>query len=867
VAFVVISRIVASAAAGVLVGAGIAGVGASTAVGAPTPGSTLSILAGDGNYSAVVPGPAASSPMYYPQLLATDGLNNVFVGFESSASNSRGIAKIDASGTVSFLLNSSNTFGTPNVGGAAISSPFGYVTGLAADAAGNVYVSSGSTYKIYKIDTTGQLSLLAGTGTRSPSTGPLGTGAPTSVDITPSMLGVSADGATVYFMDLRAGRIGKISAGALTSVAGDGTFGAPTPGTTISPVLAVNSPLGGSTYDALAVDSSGDLFMSAASCVTMIHPTTNELTSVAGVCGASASPTPGPAASSSVNDVRDIAIDRNDNLYIADRGSYRILKVTDPDSGTGTLSYVAGDGVNGVTTPGAATAVHIRGMNGLAVTRRMDVVMSENYGTYIAKVAGVPSVPDAPTGLNSSAGNASVTLTFAAPEENGGSSVTGYEYSTNGGGTWVSLTASGSGPFTVPLTGLSNGTAYTLSVRAVNVVGSSVGSNTTSFTPHAPPPAPPGPSPTNLTSNGIGTAVQTATATLTTGQSITLLDGALPVETVTVAHVGTYRLNTATGAITFTPVLGYAGTAVGVTFRITNSDNSDGSALYVPTVAKPAAPAPAALSSIAPGVQHVTISLKEGETATLLDSAGIPTTSAVTIVGEGTYELDPTTAIITFTPADGFTGTGTGIGFQVTDAYGQRGVAAYEPTIGTPPPPTSPPTPTPTSSPTPTPKPLPKIDRKELAKIPKNPEAVKGKERKTKAFNSSFNGVDAHPIVKLGDRRLAKGQATTLSGDGLFDFDSAKLTKKGRAQVKSVVSNLKGTQAVKCEGYTDYAGAPDHELDLSAARAKAVCMTLKAYGAKFSTKTKGYGPQRPVVVGGTAKGRKENRRVVILVTK
>ena len=42
---------------------------------------------------------------------------------------------------------------------------------------------------------------------------------------------------------------------------------------------------------------------------------------------------------------------------------------------------------------------------------------------------------------------------------------------------------------------------------------------------------------------------------------------------------------------------------------------------------------------------------------------------------------------------------------------------------------------------------------------------------------------------------------------------------------------------------------------------------LKVYGAHVTTKTKGYGPQRPAVVGGKAKGRKENRRVVILVTK
>jgi outer membrane protein OmpA-like peptidoglycan-associated protein len=85
--------------------------------------------------------------------------------------------------------------------------------------------------------------------------------------------------------------------------------------------------------------------------------------------------------------------------------------------------------------------------------------------------------------------------------------------------------------------------------------------------------------------------------------------------------------------------------------------------------------------------------------------------------------------------------------------------------------------------------------------------------------------------------------------------------------VKAVVFNLEGSKSVNCEGYTDYAGEIDHELDLSLRRAKVVCAALKRYGADVKTKTDGYGPKRPAVVGGSAKSRKENRRVVIVVLK
>lgn len=415
---------------------------------------------------------------------------------------------------------------------------------------------------------------------------------------------------------------------------------------------------------------------------------------------------------------------------------------------------------------------------------------------------------------------------------------------------------------------IATGTCTVSAAQAGNPTFSAATPVSRSFTVANDPvvPAPVPPAAANLSSTGVATAPQHVTATIPTGGSVSLVNGSGQLtDTVTVATVGVYTLTAATEVITFTPTLGYSGTPAGVTYRVTNNAGLSNTGVYEPTVTKPAAPSPIPLHSTGPAIQHATITHQDGDSLTLLDSAGNSSSAPVTIAGEGTYTLDLSTATITFSPAAGFTGTGTGVGYMITDPYGQPGLAAYVPTVAA----VVQPSPTPVPSPTPAPvlKPLPKIDRKELAKIPADPKAATGKERKTKAFNSSFTGVDAYPIVKLGNRQLRKNQATTLSGDGLFDFDSARLTKNGRAQVKAVVQNLKGSSAVHCEGYTDYAGARDHELDLSADRAKAVCMALKVYGAKITTKTKGYGPQRPVVIGGTPHGRKENRRVVILVTK
>src|SRR4051794_19776358 len=57
--------------------------GVDQASAASSTGTVLSIAAGDGGHSAIIPGPAVSSPIYYPASLAADRHGNVFVSFSS----------------------------------------------------------------------------------------------------------------------------------------------------------------------------------------------------------------------------------------------------------------------------------------------------------------------------------------------------------------------------------------------------------------------------------------------------------------------------------------------------------------------------------------------------------------------------------------------------------------------------------------------------------------------------------------------------------------------------------------------------------------------------------------------------------------
>ncbi|WP_455749705.1 S-layer homology domain-containing protein [Paenibacillus chitinolyticus] len=83
--------------------------------------------------------------------------------------------------------------------------------------------------------------------------------------------------------------------------------------------------------------------------------------------------------------------------------------------------------------------------------------------------AAPATVPAAPTNVSAVAGNGEATVTFTAPTDNGGKPITGYEVTASSGKVVVTGVAS-----PIVITGLTNGTSYTFTVKAINGVGKSV---------------------------------------------------------------------------------------------------------------------------------------------------------------------------------------------------------------------------------------------------------------------------------------------------------------------------------------------------------------------------------------------------------
>ena len=92
---------------------------------------------------------------------------------------------------------------------------------------------------------------------------------------------------------------------------------------------------------------------------------------------------------------------------------------------------------------------------------------------------GLPSRPT--TAITATAGDGSASVAFT-PGSNGGSAITNYKYSINGGATYIALSpASATSPITIP--GLTNGVLTTIYLKAVNANGDSTSARSVSVTP------------------------------------------------------------------------------------------------------------------------------------------------------------------------------------------------------------------------------------------------------------------------------------------------------------------------------------------------------------------------------------------------
>jgi len=243
----------------------------------------------------------------------------------------------------------------------------------------------------------GTISTVAGT---MLSPGFSGDGGPaTSARLSSQAYGIALDAAgNVYIADTLNQRIRKVTkaTGIITTIAGTGAAGFSGDG---GPATSAtfNTPLG------VAVDSVGNVYVSDQQNDRIRKIATNGIiTTFAGSAPAGANfdgDTPKSPTLAHLSHPHGLAIDSQDNLYIADTGNMRIRKVTKSTgqistvAGTGGPSGGTGGGLGGfrgdggpATGPATATSALLAYPSGVAVDSSFNVYIADDCNQRIRKV-------------------------------------------------------------------------------------------------------------------------------------------------------------------------------------------------------------------------------------------------------------------------------------------------------------------------------------------------------------------------------------------------------------------------------------------------------------------------------------------------
>ena len=366
-------------------------VGGLGAVALASPGvGDIETFAGDGTAAfAGDGGPAISASLESPSGVAVDGDGNVFI-----SSRSDRVRKVAVgSGTIATVAGN-GVSGFAGDGGLATAARLSDPQGITLDAAGNLYIADTFNWRVRRVDQATQIiTTVAGEGT-SGFSGDGGLATAAQLD-QPSGVAVDAAG-NLYIADRANHRIRRVDASTsvITTIAGSGATGVGNGGFSGDGGAATSARM--DLPADVAVDASGNLFVveEGNSVVRRIDGSTGVITTVAGTGVAGFSGDGGAATSAHLGArPRGLALDGDGNLLISDGFNHRIRMV---DAASGIITTVAGTGTAGFSGDGGpATSATIDQPDHVAVDLSGNVLVVDqaNHRVRLIEMISTPFTP------------------------------------------------------------------------------------------------------------------------------------------------------------------------------------------------------------------------------------------------------------------------------------------------------------------------------------------------------------------------------------------------------------------------------------------------------------------------------------------